>query len=50
MDIRDQNTKQVLANDNDIRRQVPGIVQKADNDNRPAELHNEELFFRANNR
>jgi len=43
----DQNRKEVLANDNDIARQVPGILQDHTGIAKPQELRNEELFFRA---
>lgn len=46
----DQNRKEVLANDKDIARQVPGILQDHLGVNKPQELRNQELFYRANNR
>lgn len=46
----DQNRKEVLANDNDIRRQVPGILLDKTGVQKPQELRNEELFYRAINR
>jgi hypothetical protein len=42
------NKEQVIANDNDIRRQVPGILLDHTGVKKPEELRNEELFFRAN--
>ena len=42
-----ENRKEVIANDNDIKRQVPGIVQAFEQVQKPNELMNEELFFRA---
>ena len=45
-----QNKREVLANDNDIVRQIPGILQDHTGVNKPQELRNEELFYRANNR
>jgi len=44
----EQNKREVLANDNEIRRQVPGILQDHTGVKKPQELRNEELFFRAN--
>ncbi len=46
----DENKREVLANDNDIKRQVPGILQDHTGVNKPQELRNEELFYRAINR
>jgi hypothetical protein len=46
----EQNKREVLANDKDIVRQVPGILQDKTGIVKPQELRNEELFFRANNR
>ncbi len=43
----DDNKRAVLANDNDIKRQVPGILQDHTGVKKPQELRNEELFFRA---
>jgi hypothetical protein len=43
----DKNQKQVLANDNDIKRQVPGILLDKTGIKKPQELRNEELFYRA---
>lgn len=43
----DQNRKQVLANDNDIERQVPLILEDHLGIKKPRELRNEELFYRA---
>ena len=41
------NKQQVLANDKDIVRQVPGILQDHTGIEKPQELRNEELFYRA---
>lgn len=46
----EENKKAVLANDYDIRRQVPGILQDHTGVKKPEELRNEELFYRANGR
>jgi hypothetical protein len=46
----DQNRKEVIANDNDIKRQVPGILTQKEKKEPPSELKNEELFYRAINR
>jgi hypothetical protein len=43
----DKNQKQVIANDNDIKRQVPGILLDKTGVKKPQELRNEELFYRA---
>lgn len=43
----EQNKREVLANDKDIVRQVPGILQDHTGVNKPQELRNEELFYRA---
>ena len=42
------NREKVIANDNDIVRQVPGILQDHTGVNKPQELRNQELFYRAN--
>lgn len=42
-----QNRKEVLANDKDIARQVPGILLDHTGVAKPQELRNEELFYRA---
>ena len=47
---KDQNQKEVLTNDYDIRRQVPGILEDRLGIVKPDELRNEELFYRANNK
>jgi hypothetical protein len=44
---RDQNKAQVIANDNDIKRQVPGILEDHTGVAKPEELRNQELFYRA---
>ncbi len=43
----EENKAKVLANDNDIVRQVPGILQDHTGVAKPQELRNEELFYRA---
>lgn len=45
----DENRKKVLENDNDIKRQVPGILLDHTGIEKPQELRNEELFYRATN-
>jgi len=42
-----QNKQEVLKNDNDIKRQVPGILNDHTGIKKPQELRNEELFYRA---
>ena len=49
MITNDQNKREVLANDFDIRRQVPGILEDHTGIQKPAELRNQELFYRATN-
>lgn len=46
----EQNKREVLANDKDIARQVPGIVTDKTGVVKPQELRNEELFYRSINR
>lgn len=41
------NKAKVLANDNDIKRQVPGILLDKTGIKKPQELRNQELFYRA---
>jgi len=48
--MNDNNREQVLANDKDIVRQVPLILTDRTGVQKPQELRNEELFFRAINR
>jgi hypothetical protein len=43
----EENKRAVLANDNDIKRQVPGILLDHLGVKKPQELRNEELFYRA---
>ncbi len=43
----DKNKREVLANDKDIPRQVPGILLDKTGVKKPQELRNEELFYRA---
>ena len=45
-----ENKHEVLANDNDIKRQVPGILLDRTGVKKPPELRNQELFYRAINR
>lgn len=44
---RQENRKKVLHNDNDIKRQVPGILEDFVGIKKPQELRNQELFYRA---
>jgi hypothetical protein len=44
---KEQNRNEVLKNDNDIKRQVPGILEDHLGINKPQELRNQELFYRA---
>lgn len=46
----EQNRKEVLENDKDIRRQVPLILTDHTGVKKPEELRNQELFYRAINR
>lgn len=50
MNIRDDNKRKVIENDNDIKRQVPGILLDKTGIEKPEELRNQELFYRAINR
>ena len=50
MDSRDQNTKKVIQNDNDIKRQVPLILNDHLGTQKPEALRNQELYYRAINR
>ncbi len=43
----EENMKKVKANDNDIKRQVPLILEDHLGIKKPRELRNEELFYRA---
>lgn len=45
-----KNRDEVLSNDNDIKNQVPGILTDHTGVEKPKELRNEELFFRAINK
>jgi hypothetical protein len=45
--VQDENKREVLANDKDIARQIPGILDDHTGVVKPQELRNEELFFRA---
>ena len=42
-----ENRKKVLENDKSIKRQVPGILNDTLGVQKPLELRNEELFYRA---
>jgi hypothetical protein len=42
-----ENRQKVIANDNDIKRQVPGILLDLLGIEKPQALRNEELFYRA---
>lgn len=42
-----ENKEKVLANDKDIVIQVPGILNDHTGVNKPQELRNQELFYRA---
>lgn len=42
-----ENRKKVIANDNDIVRQVPGILQDHTGIEKPQWLRDQELFYRA---
>lgn len=44
---QNENKQKVLANDNDIKRQIPGILLYHTGVKKPQELRNEELFYRA---
>ena len=46
----EQNKREVLANDKNIVRQVPGILLDRTGINKPQQLRDEELFYRANGR
>ena len=46
----DENKRAVIANDNDIKRQVPGITTQKEKMEQPSELKNQELFYRSINR
>jgi len=50
MNESDKNRKEVIANDNDIKRQVPGITTNKEKRAPNSELKNEELFYRSINR
>ncbi len=43
----DENQRQVKANDDDIKLQVPGITTMQEKKETPNQNLNEELFFRA---
>jgi hypothetical protein len=49
MESRELNKKKVIENDNDIKRQVPGILEDHTGIKKPQELRNQELFYRATN-
>lgn len=44
-----ENRNAVIKNDNDIARQVPGVLLDYVGVNKPQELRNQELFYRATN-
>jgi hypothetical protein len=46
----DPNHKEVIANDNDIKRQVPLITTEREKIEAPSQLMNEALFFRSTNK
>lgn len=50
MNESDKNRREVIANDNDIKRQVPGITTAKEKREPNSELKNQELFYRAINR
>lgn len=43
----DENKRKVIANDNDIKRQVPGILNDHTGVKKPDALRDQELFYRA---
>lgn len=45
-----ENKDKVIANDNDIKRQIPGITTTKEKSEKSNEVKNEELFFRATNK
>jgi hypothetical protein len=45
----EKNKREVLKNDNDIKRQVPGILLDKIGIDKPKELRNQELYYRATN-
>lgn len=50
MEISEQNRKDVISNDKDIIRQVPGILNDHLGTQKPEALRNQELYYRAINR
>jgi hypothetical protein len=42
-----ENRQKVIENDNDIKRQVPGILQDHTGIKKPQWLRDQELFYRA---
>jgi hypothetical protein len=46
----DENRKEVIQNDRDIHRQVPGILNDHLGTQKPEALRNQELYYRAINR
>ncbi len=46
----EQNRKEVIANDNDIKRQVPGITTNKEKLEPNSQLKDQELFYRSINR
>ncbi len=43
----DENKRKVIENDNDIKRQVPGILLDKTGIKKPDALRDQELFYRA---
>jgi len=46
----DRNKEEVVKNDNDIKRQVPGITTEREKRKKASELKDQELFYRSINR
>lgn len=46
----EENKTAVIANDNDLKRQIPGVTTQKDKQEMPTELKNEELYYRVINR
>ncbi len=45
-----QNREKVIVNDNDIKRQVPGITTECEKKEKPNQNLDQELFFRVMNK
>jgi hypothetical protein len=43
------NREMVINNDNDIKRQVPGVVNESEKRQKQNQLRDQELFYRATN-